>query len=33
MKYLFIDESIDSKYYVVGGILVDSENVFLLVYN
>ncbi len=33
MKYLFIDESIDSKYYVVGGILVDNENDLLLVYN
>jgi len=33
MKYLFIDESIDSKHYVVGGILVDSENELLLVYN
>jgi len=33
MKYLYIDESIDSKYYVVGGILVDNENDLLLVYN
>lgn len=33
MKYLFIDESIDSKFYVVGGILVDNENDILLVYN
>ena len=33
MKYLFIDESIDEKYYVVGGILTNSENDLLLVYN
>ncbi|MDO4941059.1 MAG: DUF3800 domain-containing protein [Erysipelotrichaceae bacterium] len=33
MKYLFIDESIDQNYYVVGGILTNSENDLLLVYN
>lgn len=33
MKYLFIDESIDLNYYVVGGILVDNEDDLLLVYN
>lgn len=33
MKYLFIDESIDSKYYVVGGVLVNKENDLLFVYN
>ena len=33
MKYLFIDESIDSKYYVVGGVLVNNENDLLFVYN
>ena len=33
MKYLFIDESIDENFYVVGGILVDNENELLLVYN
>ena len=33
MKYLFIDESIDEKFYVVGGILTDSESELLLVYN
>lgn len=33
MKYLFIDESIDEIYYVVGGILVNSEKELLLVYN
>lgn len=33
MKYLFIDESIDDNYYVVGGILTNSENDLLLVYN
>lgn len=33
MKYLYIDESIDSKFYVVGGVLVDSEDELLLVYN
>jgi len=33
MKYLYIDESIDSKFYVVGGILVDDEKELLTVYN
>lgn len=33
MKFLFIDESIDSKYYVVGGVLVNKENDLLFVYN
>lgn len=33
MKYLFIDESIDEKNYVVGGILTNSENDLLLTYN
>ena len=31
MKYLFIDESIDEKFYVVGGILTDSENELLFI--
>jgi len=33
MKYLYIDESFDEKLFVVGGILVDSENDLFLVYN
>ena len=33
MKYLFIDESIDENFYVVGGIFVDNESELLLVYN
>ena len=33
MKYLFIDESIDQNFYVVGGILTNSENELLLAYN
>ena len=33
MKYLFIDESIDQNYYVVGGILTNSESDLLFAYN
>lgn len=33
MKYLYIDESADEKYFVVGGILVDSEQDLFLAYN
>ena len=33
MKYLFIDESIDSKYYVVEGVLVNKESDLLFIYN
>jgi hypothetical protein len=33
MKYLYIDESFDEKYFVVGGILVDSQEDLFLAYN
>lgn len=33
MKYLYIDESADEKYFVVGGILVDNEQDLFLAYN
>lgn len=33
MKYLYIDESLDEKMFVVGGILVDSENDLLIAYS
>ena len=32
MKYLFIDESLDEKVFVVGGVLVDSERDLLIAY-
>ncbi|MDO4198258.1 MAG: DUF3800 domain-containing protein [Erysipelotrichaceae bacterium] len=33
MKYLYIDESIDGAFFVVGGILTDSENDLFLAYS
>ena len=33
MKCLYIDESIDMKYFVVGGILTNNESDLLYVYN
>lgn len=33
MKYLYIDESVDENYFVVGGILVDSQKDLFLAYN